>query len=288
MPHTTRVRSTRSWLVALGVIGVLGAITIACADDTRSSTSAESSPVPSTIRPSQADNSFVVIARSEKPVGETDQSASPDELTVRELEAWLIVEPAGGPKVTPAAWDPVYEGQVEASYRDHLVMDLIESGHLCRQWPDNHCLVAVVTYRPCQSQAVCDNHSVLGITMLKAYDDWTGVLIDNFDPTVDLSTMATDAAEAIVIHEEVVGHGFGEIHWRVNADRPESSRSRHRALEAALTRYTELLPDPSSSDVPSGAINADGVGQALIDIVLDIYDTTIEEISVPIMGPIAA
>ena len=253
-----------------------------------SSTSAKVSPTPSTIQPPEADNSLVVIARSEEPIDEAVQSTEASELTVRKLRAWLVSEPVGGPQVTLAAQNPAYEGRVEASYRDHLAMDLIESGHLCRQWPDNHCLVAVVTYRPCQPQAICDNHSVSEISMLKAYDDWTGVLIDNFDPAVDLSTMATDTAEAIVIHEGIAGYGFGETHWRVDADRSESSRSQRRALEVALTRYTELLPNPSSSNDPLETVNVDEAGQSLIDIVLDIYDTAVEEISVPVMRPIAA
>ena len=270
-------------LASLGIIIAWAAATAACASDADPAPVATEAPPASQF--SQPENAIMVVARSEELAAGADQQASSDQhLTARKLEFWLLPPSADGSSVAPSASDPVYEDRVEAVYTDHLMADLVEADHLCNLRPADHCLVVVITYRSCQTQLGCEYHSISEVAMVKTHGDWSGVLIDNFNPSIDRQTMDTYLYETDATYAFFADRGFNELYSRVSADRSEEGWALRRTLEVALTRHTTMLSAALDGDDAVSAENQEEIGQALFDAIFGIYNAAIEAVLMPPAG----
>ena len=274
--------------VWLGIAVVLGVSLVACADDSQTAGSQVQNPSDLDQQNFQAPASMTVFGRIDIPVDEFGRpTESATDLTGRLVE-FVIASQAPGEsrRMAPVFWDPYYGDGARGDYVDHLAADLTEAVHLCSSNPAEHCLVAIVTYRPCQPATDCDQDRVLEIAMVKVHGDWIALIVDNFDPSLDAEALESYVGQAASLYALNHGRGLNEVHWRSADDKPEATWTLHQTLETRLNRYNNAAR--ATDEPPAPIADQDGYLGNLADAIVEIYWSAVESISMPPQIPAGA
>lgn len=273
MPPRKPKQGVRRCLTAAAVAVSLAIVAASCSEE--SEAPAADAGIPSE-RLAQAANILTVIPRSEVPIAADEPQADRAERpTLRELGPLLRMSPVDSPPSGPTFRDPAYEHNVEAVYPEHLAADLGEAEHICAPLPDYHCLVAVVTYEPCEAGGGCVRERVLEVTLVKTFGDWRGVLIENFHPSLDRRTMDDYVDRALSLLGTSTGVAFDQVHSRISEERPERALALFSLLEEALSFYITEARAADSGEEAGFRIGT----QTLLETILSVYDAAVASIT---------